>query len=154
MQSSELRAVELLDGLCERMRDYALVSPTGKKTKFWLKVKGEGAASTANVTRSAGQEEDSKSKVRARQGRGGAGWSVHNPGSHGWASAVVCVWQGPTRGAGRGLCGGTGASAGVPAPFTGAGSGAKGCLHAARRCSALPSSPPLPCSSPCPLPAA
>ncbi|KAG2451700.1 hypothetical protein HYH02_003480 [Chlamydomonas schloesseri] len=61
-KSSELRAVELLDGLCERMRDYALVSPTGKKTKFWLKVKGEGAASTANVTRSVGQEEDSKSK--------------------------------------------------------------------------------------------
>ncbi|KAG2441852.1 hypothetical protein HXX76_003460 [Chlamydomonas incerta] len=61
-KSSELRAVELLDGLCERMRDYALVSPTGKKTKFWLKVKGEGAASTANVTRTPGQEEDSKSK--------------------------------------------------------------------------------------------
>ncbi len=37
-RASELRAVELLDGLCDRMRDYALVSPQGKKTVFWLKV--------------------------------------------------------------------------------------------------------------------
>ncbi|PNH09717.1 hypothetical protein TSOC_003632 [Tetrabaena socialis] len=38
--ASELRAVELLDALCERLRDYSLVSPAGKRTVFWLKVKG------------------------------------------------------------------------------------------------------------------
>ncbi|KAG2485716.1 hypothetical protein HYH03_015600 [Edaphochlamys debaryana] len=61
-QSSELRAVELLDGLCGSMRDYGLVSPQGKKTKYWLKVKGEGSKSTDNVTRYSRDEEDARSK--------------------------------------------------------------------------------------------
>lgn len=61
-KASELRAVELLDGLCDRMRDYALVSPQGKKTVYWLKVKGEGAGDTTNVTRSGYDEENAKSK--------------------------------------------------------------------------------------------
>ncbi|GIM13745.1 hypothetical protein Vretimale_16808, partial [Volvox reticuliferus] len=61
-RSSELRAVELLDGLCNNMRDYSLVSPLGKKTKFWLKVKGEGAGNTGAVTRAQREEEDEKSK--------------------------------------------------------------------------------------------
>jgi hypothetical protein len=34
-KSSELRAVELLDGLCSSVSSYALVSPSGKKTKYW-----------------------------------------------------------------------------------------------------------------------
>ncbi|KXZ52459.1 hypothetical protein GPECTOR_9g503 [Gonium pectorale] len=63
-KSSELRAVELLDDLCNTMRDYALVSPTGKKTKFWLKVKGEGSNATmlSAVTRPPRPEEEAKSK--------------------------------------------------------------------------------------------
>lgn len=46
------------------MRDYSLVSPLGKKTKFWLKVTGEGSGSTGAVTRPQREEEDEKSKVR------------------------------------------------------------------------------------------
>ncbi|GFR45919.1 hypothetical protein Agub_g7377, partial [Astrephomene gubernaculifera] len=44
------------------MRDYSLVSPKGKRTVFWLKVKGEGAQGADNVTRPGKDEEDAKSK--------------------------------------------------------------------------------------------
>ncbi|EFJ48034.1 hypothetical protein VOLCADRAFT_91191 [Volvox carteri f. nagariensis] len=68
-RSSELRAVELLDGLCSSMRDYSLVHPIGKKTKFWLKVKGEGAGNTGAVTRPQREEEDEKSKGKVQNGK-------------------------------------------------------------------------------------
>lgn len=64
---SELRAVEILDGICSTMKDYTLVTfddpENGKKYKRWTKVRGVGAATLEpNATKPDGTESEAREK--------------------------------------------------------------------------------------------
>lgn len=67
-KASELRAVEIMDGLCATMKEYTLVTfndtETGQKYKQWTKVKGAGAKA---LPEGAAKPEASESEVREKQ---------------------------------------------------------------------------------------
>ena len=61
--------MELLDGLCLKMKDYTLASrkasdvdPAAKKRRSWVLIRGDGVGDLSEVVRGSTQEEDARGK--------------------------------------------------------------------------------------------